>query len=363
MALIITDGTNSKVNWERRLRGEVISSNDPNRPDYGFYRIWQKVLGTWWPIAYWYAPDGTLRCEYNGERIANGDEDGEARAIELWQRAIEHPIVDVLYRNIADAIKQDQRPRWPDLNEAVARSNLAPDDDSLEGLQAAIEEMVREAEKLLKKPVADKDTADQLAHVSRKLLHYNKRADSARETEKRPHLQASRDVDAKWRPVIAATDIYKRLNAWVGPFLTGLREAKRKAQAEAERKAQEAAAEAKRLADEAEALQRLPHSQRAAEEAVKSAEAAAHAAAVANVQAQDIAAQRTVVGSPGAKALYVRTQKVWTIRDENQDKVYMHPQIRTQPAVKDAILKCARMLAKAGVEIDGLDCETEEKVA
>lgn len=369
-------GTNSKANWQARLAGNPPPTTDPNQPEYGFYRVWQSLLQTWWPIAYWYdIQDGTLRCKYNNNMI------DETRALELWIRAVENPITAELYKAVEEVLKAGQRPRWPDLNEAVTRShNLAPDDDSLEGLRDAIEDMVREANKVLKAQPKDQDEADQMADVANRLLRLHNRADAAREKEKAPHWQACKDTDEKWRPIITAAKIYSRVKDWMQPFLTAKAEAKRKREAEARRQAEEALAEAQRLAAEAarakEAAERPPEpnelrnaqsaderlddyaAEAQAEAAAEAAEAAAHAARVAVAQANEVAAERVTAGTRG-KSLHLRTQKVVVITD--WDKAIAH--VKDFEDVREAVIKRVRILIKAGATVPGAEVQIEEKVA
>lgn len=63
-------GTNSTVNWERRLKGEVVPLLSTMEPDWGYYRVPTKDRTSWRPIFYWYTAAGDLCCRtrHHGKR-------------------------------------------------------------------------------------------------------------------------------------------------------------------------------------------------------------------------------------------------------------------------------------------------------
>lgn len=74
-----------------------------------------------------------------------------------------------------------------------------------------------------------------------------KDADGARAAEKKPHDDAAKAVQAKWKPIVDKADRGKKA---CGDALTPYREAKQRAKNEAARKAREEAAERERIAQE-----------------------------------------------------------------------------------------------------------------
>lgn len=134
---------------------------------------------------------------------------------------------------LCQAVPQDQYDAviaggsWPDEHDAVTRSNRAPDPDSFEGLRDAIVDLAREATELIGAGAArDKEQSDRAADLANRLGELCGAADKARETEKKPHLDAGREVDAKWRPLISAAEVYKRLKSTVcAPFLAAQKRA------------------------------------------------------------------------------------------------------------------------------------------
>src|SRR5262245_35070389 len=131
----MTARTNDKTNWERRLAGDKNVPTHPDTPDYGFYRVRSRDKQDWHAIAYWYTPEGVLRCRKDGQDI------GETAACQHWPFASANPITHELYTAVIGGA------HWPDLNQAVTLSNKAPPDGSFEALSERIDDMVREATK------------------------------------------------------------------------------------------------------------------------------------------------------------------------------------------------------------------------
>lgn len=304
--------------WRRRLAGEELPIHDGEYQP-GFYRLKTKD-GTSHAVAYWFAKDGTIRC-----RIGTKDVN-EQTAAERWMWASKHPITHELYKEIIAG------GHWPDQHEAVTRSNNAPPDDSLEGLQAAIDDLAREAETLIKGGGAkSQDAADRASDLANRLSGLQTKADTQRKIEKQPHLDAERAVDDKWRPVITAGDVYKRLKAAVvEPFLKAARDAKLKAEAEARAKAAEAA----RSGDAA----KVEEAQRA----------------VAAAEATSVGA-----GTRGRKVGLRAAPAIVTITDRAKLLEYF----ADRQEITDALQTMAEKAVKAGVTPPGVSIEKDSKAA
>ncbi|MCK7474050.1 MAG: hypothetical protein MZV49_12165 [Rhodopseudomonas palustris] len=221
--------------WRRRMAGEVIPIHD-GEPQAGFYRLTSKD-GTSQPVAYWFARDGLLRC-----RIGDNDV-SEQTANERWPWASKRPISHEVYKLVLAG------GAWPDQHEAVTRdrnnSAAAPDDNSFEALQDRIEDLARDADALVKAGAAqDQDAANRASDLANRLGELQKKADAARSEERKPHDDAAKAVQVKWKPIIDRADVYKRIKLMViTPFLQA--EAKRQREAdEAARKAAQEAAKA-----------------------------------------------------------------------------------------------------------------------
>jgi hypothetical protein len=301
--------------WRRRMAGEVVPIHD-GEPQAGFYRK-KANTGDWLPVAYWFTPDNELRCRIGKTNIE------DQRAREVWPHISKHPITHDVYKAVVGGAP------WPDQHEAVTRdtsnSAAAPDDNSFDALKDRIEDLAREADKLIAAgAAATQEQADQASDLANRLGELAKKADTARVEEKRPHDEAAKAVQAKWLPLIGAADIYKRIKAAVvTPFL-----------AELDRKRREAEAAARR----------------AAEEAAKTGAPAPEPppAATAPVKA----------GSGGRRSVALRTVKDIEIADRDVLLAYF----KDNQQITDLLQTMAERAVRAGVDVPGVKI-TERKVA
>ncbi|MDB5726629.1 MAG: hypothetical protein JWQ16_3383 [Novosphingobium sp.] len=229
----MTDIADQYSFWRRRLAGEVVMIHD-GEPQAGFYRLNYKNWDPQ-PVAYWFAKDGTLRC-----RIGSKDVDDQI-ANERWPWASKAPISHEVYKAVVAGGP------WPDRHEGVTRdranSDSAPGDDSFDGLKDRIEDLARDAESLIKAGAAtDQSSADRASDLANRLAELHKQADGSRATEKRPHDEAAKAVQAKWTPLLSTAEIYKRIkSAVITPFLLAEDQKRKAAEAAARKVAEEAA--------------------------------------------------------------------------------------------------------------------------
>ena len=126
-------------------------------------------------------------------------------------------------------------------------------------------------------PIETQAQADELSFLIDRLRKDARAADEARAVEKKPHDDAAKAVQAKWKPLLdradkAVTALKATLGVFLGAQEAAKQEAARQAREEAER-ASRAAAEAARAADATD-LRAQEHADamlRAAEEAAKGA--------------------------------------------------------------------------------------------
>lgn len=248
--------------WQDALEGRFGPIN-LNKPEQGYYRInWPMVGGALLPIIYWYTPKGTLKCAIGEKPIDNGE------AIGLWSRASKHPI-SITMNDHWVAHKT-----WPDQSEAVTRSlqkqepppaqpasrsqavdappaagdNAPPPEGSWEWFRDLMDDLVREAEKLIAAgPAKTKAEADAAADLSERLSKFDKAkpADLAandpaltkemRETVDRYKIRTQLWVNTKKKAEIFAT----LKQVVITPFLSALKKkADADAKAEAARRAE-----------------------------------------------------------------------------------------------------------------------------
>jgi hypothetical protein len=202
--------------WQNALAGKRGQIHD-GEPQSGYYRQrtshgkpGSTAAGPWEPVAYWKdSATGEQRCHVNGRAI------GLQRALEMWPFVSKNPITDAAYWHRIDTGK------WLDEDEGAAATRNGPDidpeTDPVGSMKAEIEKAAAGA---VAYKTIDSDEQSAKAQTLRSALTaLSGKADKARKAEKEPHLQAGRDVDAKWQPLVnqastIANDIRRAMEAW-----------------------------------------------------------------------------------------------------------------------------------------------------
>ena len=216
---------------------------------------------------------------------------------------------------------------------AVSGNNLPPEEARVNDLVANANRWLAERPELTDQEMADKCSAfiDQITAMLKDL-------DKQRRAEKKPHEDAAKAVDARFKPLTAllekAKDLLKpKLTAWMLKLQRDRDEAARLAREEAQRKAEEAA----RAAEEAEKATDVVGASVAAEEAARAAEEAEKQAAKAEK------APVNLQSAMGARTKSLRT--VWRARVTSHAKALWH--FRDHPDVIDVIERLANAEARA----------------
>jgi hypothetical protein len=293
--------------WRNALEGRVAPIVE-DEPQTGFYRVRRrnKHTGevTFSAVAYRYE-DGQLCCNDGGNEITD-----YVKARDLWTYASKDPITHEVYANVMAGNP------WPDLHEAVTRSNRAPPDDTPEAIQAAVEDLAREAETIIKDGEAkNPETADRAADLADSLGKLEKKADELRRENKKPHEEAGRAADRIWNPIRdAAESVKRRLKAIViTPWQV---------------KVDRELAEAKR------------------------------AAAAAGTPPEDVPQMRTTSGTRG-RAIALRTVKIVTIEDRAAVLAFF----ADRKELTELLQTLAERAVKAGVEVPGTKVTEEKRAA
>lgn len=157
-------------------------------------------------------------------------------------------------------------------------------------------------------PIENERQAEDVARLLDAARKAEKQFDTARKTEKQPHDDAAKAVDAAWKPVIVdAKRIVEIAKAAQTTWLIKLDQEKRAREEAARREAEEKAAAARKLAEQNDGSLTAAKARDAAIEEAKRAEAAAHRAANDRANAK---------GAGMARAVSLRT----TWRSEVQDR-------------------------------------------
>jgi hypothetical protein len=242
-----------------------------------------------------------------------------------------------------------------DPNPRAVPGNNMPPADPFELCSQKVEDLYGEARLWLDgQPVESQAHADDLSNLLNMLRQAEKEAEAARKAEKEPHLEAGRQVDAKYKPLtdrckLATDGIKKALTPWLERQEAEKRAAAEKARQEAEEKAR-AAQEAARAAREAADLAQAEEASRLADEAQKAQKVAAKA-------------EKSHASASGGigKAVSLRTVVEVELTDPNA--AIRHYWSRAYPEFAALMTQLAERDARAGArEIPGFNV-IEKKVA
>lgn len=296
--------------WRAALRGEKPEAN-PDNPQPGFYRMRKGKGGPFVPVAVFYDDKDALWVTPDSAR-------------EKWEYFCDKPISHEVYTAVAE-----RGENWPDIDATVAEQqrqriggNNPPEDEAII-LQEQIEAAAAAVNAYAK--ITDDETHRKAQTLRSRLLELSGTADKRREALKRPHLEASKEIDAKWQPLVKmaksfADSIRTAMEAW-----------------------------------ENEKLRREREEQRKAEEAARKA---AEAGKPAPVAPPPPAAPPPIKGAAG-RAASVKLVRVATVTD--QDAVYRY--MRDRPEVTGLLANLAQRAVDAGHDVPGVTIEERRKVA
>jgi hypothetical protein len=185
-------------------------------PECGFWRM--KKGGRWIPVAVWPLPGANqpLGFKFGSEVV------GHHLGIEQWPWYAANPITEAEYRKVergedwsdadpvvAALLEKPRATRSPGIPNPKADAELEQAfiaEDNRRNAEATAEFAEQITAALGGVPTYAKiesDEADVRALSLRNMLNeLGAAADKAREAEKAPHLKASRDIDAKWQPLV-----------------------------------------------------------------------------------------------------------------------------------------------------------------
>lgn len=200
--------------WWRAAVDGIFGPVHDGHPQPGFYRRRKVKDGPWLPVAIW-QDDETMACAVGRDMTAD-----DVNA--TWIACAKHPVPEANYRA---AVETGQ---WPDETPAEA-STRSGHNRPPQSVPELVEIEVKDALDWLAKvgEIGSKIDGDIAANRRAALLELLKRADTEREAEKRPHLEAGRAVDAKWKPIIdTARTAADRLRSALTPWLKKLADEK-----------------------------------------------------------------------------------------------------------------------------------------
>ena len=193
-------------------------------PQPGYYRKRAHRNGPWLPVAIWEKREGSgLVASVNGRSVDPA---------EIWTWVADKPVSYEAFQTRFETGK------WPDEAEVAhqAIGHNAPPADDHEALKAQAEEVIAGARAWLKKhkEISSQVEADTAANWAQRLANLAKEADRKRTEEKKPHLEAGRAVDTKWKPIIDGPKVLaSQIKAALTRFMRAQKEAERRKAAEA----------------------------------------------------------------------------------------------------------------------------------
>ncbi|TIP70334.1 MAG: hypothetical protein E5X53_28305 [Mesorhizobium sp.] len=294
-------------------------------PEQGYYRTRFKDK-PYEAVAIW-------RDEATGQWLAYRN-NREVDAAETWNWCCRNPISYEAYQRAVSG------GGWADDDETVAAQIAPPppghnsgDVSEIEVLRDQIEAAKKGASAYAK--ITDDATLTKAQSLRARLNELSGEADKKREALKRPHLEAGKEIDKAWQPLVkeaksAADGIRAAMSAYETEKLRKQREDERKV-------------ELARLAAE--------------EEAKKAAEAGKPVPAPEPVAAPVPAAPAPIKGTYGKAASRQVKQVVSAVTDWAALSAYMldHPELR------DLLMKLAQRAVDAGRTVPGI--ELEERVS
>lgn len=309
--------------WRRRLAGEEIGCRD-GEPQCGYYR--KGVT----PVAIWM--EGAELVALDGQREIID----QTRIAELWGFCHAQPITYELYVAV-----NERGEAWPDHHPAVVSAAQAAPPSGFDAMRERIEAMAAEADALVKAGAAKtEDESNRAAHLAQTLGGLEAQSDKDRAAEKKPHDDAAKAVQTKWRPIIdraaeAKTALKRKV---VEPFLTAKARAEAEARQKALREAQEAAAQATDADTKAQAEVALHQAERATAAPVKAATRGGRVA--------------------------LRSVQVTTVTDIRAALRWFADRNEDVPAIiVEAVQKLAKGFAEMGTTVPGTTTTTEQRAA
>lgn len=310
-------------------------------PQQGYYRVRMKG-GEWEPVAIFFVEGTeTLAAYRNGKEVKDINS--------LWTWCCRNPIgYDAYEAAVAGGGFVDEPKAAPGIGD---NSGIA---DPVEALRIEFLGEKEMADQFLKKPVTTQADADKAAIWAKKLSDIAKRADEFHSIEKRPHLDAGKAVDDKWRSL---KDDPKALSTSLKRHIDDFAREQRRAEELRVQKAREAEELLRRQAAEA-AAKANASDQQSDDERQKSADAAKRLQAEADAAAKETEARNFQAGRTGAK-VSMRTFIDAVITDYDA----LVGALKGRDEVKELIQSLANRAAKAGVELAGMKIRKEERVA
>lgn len=323
------------THYQQNLAGAQVALHD-GHPEPGYYKMRLGKGGPWVPVAIW---------EKDGEMVAvRGDGKGGRTRVDpndIWTYVAGNPVMqdDAKYaftngkwEGDAPTIGDNSR-EYPATYEGIS----AEFDDYAEMVQQFLSDITK-AGGIKEKALADRasNMADAIGDVKGGIA---RRAEEMREALVRPHLDAQRDINKQFKPIVEGGDtLAKQLRRVSGAWAKAEQDRLQKIADDKARVAREAAEKATR-----EALQ--------AERARAAAEPGADDGVVPKIEAPviPVVVAETVRVQVGGQRGAVRSLKTrLSAQIEDYELALQH--FKNSDDVREAVMKLAQRAVKAGMK-------------
>lgn len=380
--------------WREALAGRVGEIHE-DQPQPGYYWMRDGRGGLRLPVAIWSDASGAMICRV-GDKVRD--------AAEIWTWVAKNPVSEAHARQaFADGTWPGDVPQGSREDSAVqtvtasgVQTSAAPvvasvdrpalhpetiaqaagpreavigDNSGKLTLIEEIEDAAAQAHAWLKTArIEDQVAADTAGNWRERMLSLSRQANKQRAEEKRPHDEAAKAVQAKWKPPIelaetAAVALRKAVEPYLKAEQDRLRkDAEERARIENERRM----AEFRKAEDARKAA--LAEAQAKAALAAEAASSEAKPVAVPSIDVPPEPEMPTFVAPEPARALAggqrgrrtgLRTETIYAVDD--YEALLAH--VKDHPDVRAAVEKVGRMQAKAGATVPGIAIRKEHVAA
>jgi hypothetical protein len=328
--------------WRDALRWRADPANTPmpdfdaRKPEVGFYRgqrqeavaIWRVASGVIAKVISWGKDGKASVATYDREDII---------ADNVFAFCCRHPIAHDVYNEAVRNGRWAEQITQAGIAANETRTNADESDtrgigDNLptspEGsLEAELAERLEQANafvRSIKAKVENQGDADKVANYGMAIADIEKRAEAAREAEKKPFLEGGRKVDAKWSSILVRASMAK---ANLKSMLTSWLSKKKRAQAERQEREEQERLDARSRGEPADLRRAEP--------------------------------SESVAGTQGGR-ISLRTRTLYEVSDLKALVTFLTSLNQPPTDFVEAARKSGEKLAKAGMVIPGLVIRSEE---
>lgn len=336
--------------WRDALAGKPVNLHD-GAPQPGFYRMRNGKGGPYLPVAIW-PKDGALVA-----RVGSEMRDPET----IWTWCADKPV------SKEDAKHAFETGSWPGDAPTIG-DNSKSYGEGFAGIEAEIADYLETCNQFLAdakkwggiKTKADADRASNMADAIGKVKGgLAKKADEMRDAEVRPHLEAQREINARYKPLIEAGEDMAKTLRGLSAVWTRAEQARLQAIADAEAAKRRAEAEAKAKAEreawEAEQKKLAAKAKKAGEQLDLEAASPPPPPPAPEIVAEKVKVQ--VGGQRGARRS-LRTERVAKIVDYSKALAFF----AQTDDVRALVQTLAQRAVKAKLAVPGVEVVEEERL-